>query len=358
MALKTLLLWLLLEVEKNRLAVSLSNWLNKRGRLTTSILCMIDVWNSTEDVSFVVVFSARPVGRYMSSIADDERISGADTLAGVNETDRIFFGDSGFGRACWLTGVDAKENGLERIAYCWLQIDRRCAGGTDDSDRGGRYFMWQRYSQKWKRTASLVTYLPFAWIKAINDTFGFHIQIANSMLKGTLHIVVTPILEKATELHRKGDSLTVQQISDAPDRCHPDRDSVVLVFSGEDRRRSDGERWGVPVWILWYNHQSHEDSVCPSFVAIAWGSANREQTMLGFEQTRERFDVLFQYSTLVFYSWFSSLWRDRYQRCYLDNHIQIRCTSNETVQNYRGQILFSNRVSVDRTVRHDHFHRV
>ena len=36
----------------------------------------------------------------MSSMADDERISGADTLAGVNETDRIFFGDSGFGRTC------------------------------------------------------------------------------------------------------------------------------------------------------------------------------------------------------------------------------------------------------------------
>lgn len=87
-----------------------------------------------------------------------------------------------------------------------------------------------------------MTYLPFAWIKAINDAFGFHIQIANSMLKGTLHIVVTPLSEKATEMRRKEDSLTVQQISNAPDRCHPDRDSAALVFSGEDRRRSDGER--------------------------------------------------------------------------------------------------------------------
>ena len=87
-----------------------------------------------------------------------------------------------------------------------------------------------------------MTYLPFDWIEAINDAFGFHIQIANSMLKGALHIVVTPISGKATELRSKEDSLTVQQISDAPDQCHPDRDSAVLVFSGEDRRRSDGER--------------------------------------------------------------------------------------------------------------------
>jgi hypothetical protein len=141
----------------------------------------------------------------MSSIADDERISGADTLAGVNEVDRIFFGESGFGRACRLMGVDANENGLARIAYFWLQIDWRCAGETDDADPGGRYYSMPRCAQRREMATLLVTYLPLARIKAIDDALGFHIQVTNSMLKGALHIVVKPCLENAIEARHKVD---------------------------------------------------------------------------------------------------------------------------------------------------------
>lgn len=136
-----ILVLVLTDDEKNRLDVSLSCWLNKSGRLTISILCIIDVWYSTDEVAVVFVVShllSLDVDKYILRIADGVNTSD-DGVEDGSFCDRTFFGDDGLETSFWFIGVDVSENDSERMAYSLLQIDLRCAGVTDDNT-GGRYY--------------------------------------------------------------------------------------------------------------------------------------------------------------------------------------------------------------------------
>ena len=141
-----------------------------------------------------------------------------------------------------------------------------------DDTVGGRDMLRER-----KISASLTCHLLGSKRSTMHLVFTFKLPIACSKARrlSSSHLSKSEF-EACSKLHL----LTAQQISDARDRYHPDTDSMALVFSAEDRRRSDARRWDVPFWSLWYIHRSHEDSFCPDFAVIVWGSKDREKTTL------------------------------------------------------------------------------